>query len=44
MDFELCFKAYNLVSVQPGQMANLNVIFHVIHRMHKWRLNYYSFI
>ena len=35
MDFELCFKVYNLVSVylksiQLGQMTNLNVIFHVV--------------
>ena len=34
MDFEPCFKVYNLVSVYPkgmklGQMANLNVIFYV---------------
>ena len=27
MDFELCFKVRNLVKL--GQMANLNVIFHV---------------
>ena len=35
MDFELCFKVHNLVSVYPkgiklGQMTNLNVIFHVM--------------
>ena len=35
MDFELCFKVYNLVSVQPkriklGQTTKLNVIFHVM--------------
>ena len=34
MDFEPCFKVYNLVSVHPkiirlGQMTTLNVIFHV---------------
>ena len=35
MDFEPCFKVYNLVPVHPksmqlGQMANLNVIFHEV--------------
>ena len=35
MDFEPCFKVYNLVSTRPksmklGQMANLNVIFHMV--------------
>ena len=35
MDFELYFKAHNLVSVHPksiilGQMTNLNMIFHVV--------------
>ena len=35
MDFEPCFKAYNLISVHPknnkfGQMTNLDVIFHVM--------------
>ena len=35
MDFETCFKVYNLVSVHPksiklGQMNSLNVIFHVV--------------
>ena len=35
MDFEPCFKVYNVVSVHPkslrlGQMTNLNVIFHVM--------------
>ena len=35
MDFELYFKAHNLVSVHPksiilGQMTNLNIIFHVV--------------
>ena len=35
MDFEPCFKVYNLVSWYPksmklGQMTNLNVIFHVV--------------
>ena len=35
MDFEPCFKVYNLVSVHPksiklGQMTTLNVIFHVV--------------
>ena len=35
MDFEPCFKVYNLVSIRPksmkrGQMINLNVIFHMI--------------
>ena len=34
MDFEPCFKVYNLVSIRPksmklGQMTNLNVIFHM---------------
>ena len=34
MDFEPCFKVYNLVSIPPksmklGQMINLNVIFHM---------------
>ena len=35
MDFETYFKVHNLVSVYPksiilGQMANLNMIFHVV--------------
>ena len=35
MDFEPCFKVYNLVSVHPksikrGQLTNLSVIFHVM--------------
>ena len=35
MDFEPCFKVYNLVSIRPksmklGQMINLNVIFHMV--------------
>ena len=34
MDFEPCFKVHNLVSypkdMKRGQMANLNVIFHVV--------------
>ena len=35
MDFEPCFKAYNLVSIRPksmklGQMINLNTIFHMV--------------
>ena len=35
MDFEPCFKVYNLVSIRPksmklGQMTNLNVIFHMV--------------
>ena len=35
MDFEPCFKVYNLVSVRPKsmkicQMANLNVIFYMV--------------
>ena len=35
IDFELYFKVHNLVSVYPkhiilGQMANLNMIFHVV--------------
>ena len=35
MDFEPCFKVYNLVSISPksmklGQMTNLNVIFHMV--------------
>ena len=35
MDFEPCFKVYNLVSICPqsmklGQMTNLNVIFHML--------------
>ena len=35
MDFEPCFKVYNLVSICPknmklGQMINLNVIFHMV--------------
>ena len=35
MDFEPCFKVYNLVSIPPksmklGQMINLNVIFHMV--------------
>ena len=35
MDFELCFKVYNLVSIhlksmKLGQMTNLNVIFHMV--------------
>ena len=35
MDFELCFKVHNLVSVHPkgmklGQMTTLNVIFYVV--------------
>ena len=35
MDFEAHFKVYSLVSVHPksiilGQMANLNMIFHVV--------------
>ena len=35
MDFEPCFKVYNLVSIRPksmklGQMTNLNVIFHMM--------------
>ena len=34
MDFEPCFKVYNLVSIRPksmklGEMTNLNVIFHM---------------
>ena len=35
MDFEPCFKVYNLVPIRPksmklGQMINLNVIFHMM--------------
>ena len=35
IDFEPCFKVYNLVSVHPksiklGQMTSLNVIFYVV--------------
>ena len=35
MDFEPCFKVYNLISIRPksmklGQMINLNVIFHMV--------------
>ena len=35
MDFEPCFKVYNLVSIRPksmklGQMTNLNKIFHMV--------------
>ena len=35
MDFEPCFKVYNLVSIRPksmklGQMTNLNVIFNMV--------------
>ena len=35
LDFEPCFKVYNLVSCYPkgmklGQMTNFNVIFHVL--------------
>ena len=35
MDFEPCFKVYNLVSIRPKsmkltQMTNLNVIFHMV--------------
>ena len=35
VDFEPCFKVYNLVSIRPksmklGQMTNLNVIFHMV--------------
>ena len=35
MDFEPCFKVYNLVSISPknmklGQMTNLNLIFHMV--------------
>ena len=35
MDFESCFKVYNLVSVHPksinlGQTTNLNKMFHVV--------------
>ena len=35
MDFEPCFKVYNLVSIRPksmtlNQMTNLNVIFHMV--------------
>ena len=35
MDFEPCFKVYNLDSIRPksmnlGQMINLNVIFHMM--------------
>ena len=35
MDFEQYFKVHNLLSAQPksivlGQMANLNMIFHVV--------------
>ena len=35
MDFEPCFKVYNLVSIRPksmklGQMTNLNMIFHMV--------------
>ena len=35
MDFELCFKVHNLVSVYPksvilGQMINLDMTFHVV--------------
>ena len=35
MDFEPCFKLYNLVSIRPksmklGQMTKLNVIFHMV--------------
>ena len=35
MDFEPCFKVYNLGSIRPksmklGQMINLNVIFHMV--------------
>ena len=35
MDFEPCFKVYNLVSIRPksmklGQVTNLNVVFHMV--------------
>ena len=35
MDYESCFKVFNLVSFRPksmklGQMTNLNVIFHMV--------------
>ena len=35
MDFEPCFKVYNLVSIRPksmklGQVTNRNVIFHMV--------------
>ena len=35
MDFEPCFKVYNLVSIRPksmklSEMTNLNVIFHMV--------------
>ena len=35
MDFEPCFKVYNLVSIRPksmklGQMTNPNMIFHMV--------------
>ena len=38
MDFEPCFKVYNLVSIRPkgmklGQMTNLNVIFHMVYAL-----------
>ena len=43
MDFEPCFKVYNLVSIRPksmklGQMTNLNMIFHMVgsvYRLHR---------
>ena len=41
MDFEPCFKVYNLVSIRPksmklGQMINLNAIFHTIFQFIDW--------
>ena len=40
MDFEPCFKVYNLVSIRRksmklGQMTNLNVIFHMVRSVYR---------
>ena len=40
MDFEPCFKVYNLVSICPkstklGQMTNLNVIFYMVESVYR---------
>ena len=40
MDFDPCFKVYNLVSIRPksmklGQMTNLNVIFHMAESVYR---------
>ena len=43
MDFEPCFKVYNLISVHPksiklGQMITLNLIFFVVVSVYRWDL------